>query len=53
MLKGPLVLLRAMVAIGIVLDPKLRLQQMAVLNVVDQQQRQKAAALMHAQVVKY
>jgi hypothetical protein len=42
-----------MVELGRVQDLKLHLQQMAVIHVVAQQQRQKFAALMHAQVVKY
>ena len=42
-----------MVELGHVQDLKLPLQQMAEIHVVAQQQRQKVAALIHAQVVKY
>ena len=53
MVNGPLVQLRVVMVLGHVQELKRSLQQMAVPNVVAQEQRQKLATLEYAQVLKY
>jgi hypothetical protein len=51
MANGPLALLPVVVVLGHAQDRKLSLQQMEVLHVLAQTQRQEFATLMHVQVV--